>query len=431
MRVYPIIFAVVVALAWPSRVPAAVLRVPEDYPSVLAGVDAAAAGDSVLVGSGMWRDTAVRTIVYLGQALTLQVAMVLKPGVTVLGTTGAGSTVLDGGAQVTHAVATVIHASPGSVPARVVGFTITGGGEGVATGGSNFLELDGCRIQDNGLPGIVIRNGDLTLVNCVVSGNDWNQAPPLAGAVFGFDYNITCIGCTFEHNRGPGLSVRLDQGWGNGMVVTLQDCVFQDHTQRGALLGDAPFLDIERCLFLRNSISGGTNGPGGGLDLGRCTGSVRFCTFAFDSAGGGGGAHIGTSQVRVENNTFYGCYAGTEGGALFVDGPDQGTANNIFAYSTGRRGAVAGPTPNPQSGCNVYWANSAGDGYGGWVPGATDIHADPLFCDPVTLDFHLQAASPAAPANSNGCGLIGTFDVNCGPVSVEPRSWGRVKSLFR
>lgn len=409
----------------------AVLHVPEDYPSVLAGVDAAAAGDSVLVGPGTWNDHAVRTIVYLGTPFQLQVTMVLRPGVTVIGTSGAASTVLDGGAPAGHTISTIIHAQAGSSPARVVGFTITGGGQGVTTGGSNFLELVACRIVNNATQGVGIREGDVTMVDCLVADNE-QQASQLQGGVLGIDVNVTCTGCTFQHNRGTGLRVFMAEGWSNGPAVTLHDCVFQDHTLRGAALGDVAYLDIRGCMFLRNSVS--LQGGGGALSLVRCTGTLSFSTFAFDSAGSGGGATVAQSHVRVTDNTFYGCYAGTEAGALYLDSlVDVGVRENIFANSTGRRGAVAfeGATMSPDTGCNLFWNNAGGDYFGNWTPAPTDIHANPLFCDPVTLDFHLEAASPAAPAHSGGCGLIGAFDVNCGPVSVEPTSWGRLKGLFR
>ena len=42
--------------------PAATIRVPEDSPTVLAAVDLAMPGDSVLVGPGRWTATATRVV---------------------------------------------------------------------------------------------------------------------------------------------------------------------------------------------------------------------------------------------------------------------------------------------------------------------------------------------------------------------------------
>ncbi|MFN8179668.1 MAG: right-handed parallel beta-helix repeat-containing protein [bacterium] len=429
MRLQGVVSLVVAGLAVPGLGRAAVLRVPEDYPSVLAGVDAASAGDSVLVGPGTWRDLAIRPVSVCGTLLNVESALFLKPGITVIGVAGAVATTLDSGASSGSYPSTVEHALPGTSLARLVGLTITGKGDGVSVCGASPLELVDCVVTRNGHQALGVRQADITLRGCTVSENELGASSSHDGAVFGFDYSITALGCTFDHNRGPGLVVQMSHGWGSGIAVTLQDCLFQDHVYRGVLLADVTYLDVQRCTFLRNSIAGGTNGNGGGLDVVRCVGHVSFCTFAFDSAGGGGGAEIG-SNVRIERNTFYACYAGIIGGALTMH-PDVGTTDNIFAYSAGRRGAVSGSVPNPASGCNLYWANAAGDYFDQWVAAPSDIHADPLFCDPVTLNFHVEAASPAAPANSHGCGLIGAHDVNCGPVSVEPTSWGRLKGLFK
>jgi len=195
-------------------------------------------------------------------------------------------------------------------------------------------------------------------------------------------------------------------------------------------MGDMASVEIEGCLFLRNSTPGGS---GGGLSLTRCDGSIRFCVFAYDSAAGAGGLYLGDCLVTVENNTFVGCHASTVAGALSVGPTDAGVRGNIFAHSTGRRGAVrkTGGPSHPDTGCNLFWDNADGDYYDDWVPAATDLHADPLFCDPVVQDYHLEAGSPAAPAHSPVCGLIGALEVGCGTVPLSPETWARIKSLHR
>lgn len=405
-----------------------VIRVPEDYASVLAGVDAAVAGDSVLVGPGAWTDLETRIVVVFGAPLTIESAMFLKPGVTVIGVAGADQTILDSSGAHQASPATVEHAVAGVEPARLVGLTITGGGEGIAAVGGSPLEVESCRIVGNGLRGVLARETSLLLKDCLIAENELEESF-LQGGVWGLDVNATCTGCTFEGNAGPGLHLSIAQ-W-PGLTVVLRDCVFRDHSRRGAALNDVSSLEIERCTFFRNSTPVST---GGGLNLVRCSGAVRFSTFAFDSSGGNaGGLQVALSQVRVENNTFFGCYAATIGGALAVSGPDIGVVGNVFSNSTGRRGAVykTGGPPNAETGCNLFWANADGDYFGDWIPAPTDIYADPLFCDPAILDFGLEAASPAAPPNSGVCGLIGAHEVTCGAISVESDSWGRIKNLYR
>ena len=63
--------------------------------------------------------------------------------------------------------------------------------------------------------------------------------------------------------------------------------------------------------------------------------------------------------------------------------------------------------------------------------GPTNFSADPLFCDPDNGDFTIRSNSPCAPPGVTGCGLIGALGVGCGPVSVEPLSWGGIKGKYR
>jgi hypothetical protein len=89
-----------------------------------------------------------------------------------------------------------------------------------------------------------------------------------------------------------------------------------------------------------------------------------------------------------------------------------------------------------ETGCNVYWDNAQGN-TAGFVPDATDLVADPMFCDVSASDFHVNAASPCIPGNGypSCTELIGAYGQGCGVLSVEPdlnaRSWGSLKSLYR
>ena len=83
--------------------------------------------------------------------------------------------------------------------------------------------------------------------------------------------------------------------------------------------------------------------------------------------------------------------------------------------------------------CDIF-GNEGGD----WTEGIADqagtngnFSADPLFCDPDHGDFALQADSPCAPPGVTDCGQVGALPVGCGPVSVEAKSWGRIKAMYR
>jgi hypothetical protein len=78
---------------------------------------------------------------------------------------------------------------------------------------------------------------------------------------------------------------------------------------------------------------------------------------------------------------------------------------------------------------DVNAAGIDGDGAAGDAGGS--IFDDPLFCDPSQGVFTLDAASPCLP-NHNGCGvLMGARNLGCGPVSVQEKSWGHIKEMYR
>lgn len=68
------------------------------------------------------------------------------------------------------------------------------------------------------------------------------------------------------------------------------------------------------------------------------------------------------------------------------------------------------PTEVPVLSCNAFFANGI-DYSTECVPGGSDFHADPLFCD--RTSYAISAASPCAAENAGDCGLIGAAGVGC------------------
>jgi hypothetical protein len=82
--------------------------------------------------------------------------------------------------------------------------------------------------------------------------------------------------------------------------------------------------------------------------------------------------------------------------------------------------------------CNDLWSNTDDQTYGSCVLQPSNIYHDPEFCNPELLDYALNGTSPCLPANSPaGCGLIGALEQGCGPVAVEPATWGAIKATYR
>jgi hypothetical protein len=199
------------------------------------------------------------------------------------------------------------------------------------------------------------------------------------------------------------------------MVVT--SCIFSGNSAGN---GGGGMYCYEPDLTLRYStFSGNSGGPrGGGLycptmytfNLG-----IEHCTFSDNSALDGGGVH-------------YGC-------GWAVPFPQQPVVENtIIAFSTQGEAMYCDDTYQPcdpvLTCCDIY-GNAGGD-WVGCIQSQFGINGnialDPLFCGRFTEDFTLCANSPCAPNYNPDCGLIGAWDVGCGPTAATPTTWGRVKS---
>jgi hypothetical protein len=274
----------------------------------------------------------------------------------------------------------------------------------------------------------------LRIFDSEVSFNTASNLAYTAG-VTAVEFNLVEIRrCRFEGNVGRGLG---GGGFGSrSMIVT--DCEFiGNRATAGAGMQVTPQISllVSNNLFLRNVA---TAGSGGGLSASESPGTITFNTFAFDSClgtGVGGGIRLSTGfSGALSGNTFYGCYCEASAGAAAVEIDGSATvvsfSENVLTGSEGApallvfQGTVTG-------GCNAFWDNALGDFGPGSMPVPTDIFADPLFCDPMNLDFTLNDGSPCAPGGTPGCGQIGAHGVGCGVVSVEAASWGKIKSLYR
>jgi hypothetical protein len=414
------------ALLWPTGSRGAVIRVPEDQPSILAAVDLAVSGDSVLVGPGTWTDRATRLVQVGPNLLNITSCAFLKPGISVIGVEGPAATIVDGGPVMGSSVDTFLHTLAGGGVVRLQGLTITGGGHGVVVVDATGMEIEDCWLLNNEKSGVSFAVTDLWMNGCLVRGNVIGES--VFAAVAGSDgANLEMVNCRVEANvRGA-----LRHHAGGSQWVILKNCEFIDHPAYGGVqISQVSDLQVRNTRFARNVIGGVA--MGGGLSVIQCAGAIELCVFDHDSSTqGGGGLYVKDSEMHVENNTFYACHGGNPSTVHLTD--FSGTfARNVVAGSTG--GAALRIVGNPlgqDSGCDVLWDNEGGHFNSGWNPGLPEILADPQFCDPESGDFTVHDTSPCLAKNSGGCGDIGAFGIGCGIVSVEGRSWGRVKGLYR
>jgi hypothetical protein len=408
---------------------AATHRVPLEYATIQAGLDASVAPDTVLVAPGTYTDSETRDI---GTPFPWTACAFLVDGVTLRSEGGPAVTVMDmqqGGPQ----PVVVSGRQPLPSGAVVEGFTITGpaasGGaygsaysrltfrdcifrdldarpsSGAGVNANTSLLLERCEfVNCVAFIGGAVYHGDdrLEMYDCVV--RDCGNIGVKSSIAGGPNGSSHIEGCTFEDcwsTDGTG-ALFIDNHWGGS---TVRDCVFVGNVGGGArggvsVGGNNPVPKVVEGNLFWNNHAAGPNGSGGGLDA--------------------------SGPTIVRNNTFYGNTAVNGAAVDLSDGPMQ-LLNNVIVNCLGSYGgAVYFSSSTLSSMCNVFWDNPPG-----YTPGPTDRIVDPLLCDPAGGDFRLRGGSPCLPEGSIGCGLIGAFGEGCGVISVDPWSWGKIKAAYR
>jgi hypothetical protein len=375
--------AVVAALAVSgARSQGALIRVPGDFPDIQRGLDAAAAGDTVLVAEGDYPISAPLT--FRGKALTLRAEA--GPETTVIRMSSSPD-------EKERANVVVFEDGEGR-EAVLDGFTLTGGSPD-----------GGFRATFGG--GILLRGASPRIVHCTIAGNRAGRgggiaclgsAPLiedcriLANAVGGFgpqekggglyaeDSAPVVIRCEFSGNLAPyyehGGGVYAEES-----VLRLEDCDISENDYSGLNCSDSD-LTLVDCRVRRNG------GPGIGLaaasraSLSRCDLSGNAlsgltcreasapaligCTIAGNAAGG---ISSTLGSLLVSSSTISG---NTGGGVLAGEGPSPEITGSIIWGNSGPSLSVS-PSAQPRVSFSCI------EGVRDW-PGEGNISIDPLFC---------------------------------------------------
>jgi hypothetical protein len=281
---------------------AATIHVPSDYPTIQAGIEAAADGDLVLIANGTYTGAGNRDISFQGKAIEVRGA--------------GGDVVVDAQFQGRG----FIFSSGEGLGSVLSGITITHGQprtDNYSGGGIRFIDgssplIDHCTIR-------YCRLAESP------SGNDWGHC---GGGVSVFSSDPVFEKCDFVHNSGMGDYLGEGYRGGGGALIaashsTFRGCTFDSNTagensgcegNGGAVYvaGQGPLF--ENCLFMHNRAFAGDywySGAGGAAYV-REGANAEFvnCTFADNSASdspwesGAGAALFCYSADVVVRNTI-------------------------------------------------------------------------------------------------------------------------------
>jgi len=340
-----------------------------DATTIVGAVKLAAAGDSILVRAGEYREN-----VFINAA---------KDGLCLRGE-GAPTAVTIAADTVAIAIFNC------AVPIRIANLTLTSTGS-IGTLGTLYtraaqVEIRSCIIRDHvgasnchGVAGgaIFCQNSDVLLESCRIENNRSWESP---GGVIVWQSRADIRDNVFVHNQacyGGGLEIYYCETAGTSV--------------------------IERNLFLDNQ----AETWGGGIFVVDSSPAIHRNTFVANAGAGNGGVVVLGGSPEISDNIIQ----GSPYGFLCITQPGDLASTPIL-------------------GRNLVW--SAASGTVSACPATGQIVAlDPHFCDADAGDFSLCVNSPAVSEGTAVMGAFEVGCAACDRTPSERSSWGSLKAGYR
>ena len=326
-----------------------IIRIPEDQPTIQAGIDTAGDGDLILISPGHYYEN-----LHLdGKTVTLA---------SWFYTTGkreyVEQTVIDGLGN------RVIRVSSVAIDSTIFGLTIQNGEDGISV--SARMNILNNHIIKN-IDGVDYENGGGTCNNNLFANNS-DDGIDLDGSSA-----VTITNNIIQDNDDDGIEIRLHEYSGSVLIIDIHENIISGNKEDGIQLIDYPDLSdrvirIERNVFINNVMA--------------AVGLMADGNTVEDFSG----AAI-PEQVYLINNTFVGNSYGVTGGANVI------VLNNIFADT--QSSALIRVAGDSIASYNLFWDNGID-----YEESVVDL-ANTLFDDPLLeSDYSLTAISPAIDAGT-------------------------------
>ncbi|UCD75742.1 MAG: right-handed parallel beta-helix repeat-containing protein [Phycisphaerales bacterium] len=288
---------------------AAIIHVPDDYPTIQAALDAASNGDEIIVADGTYSGTGFRDLDFNGLLVTLRSASG-DPDLCTLDCQMIGRGFIFDSGETAEAI--------------VEGFTITNGiadeGGGFHITGANPTIRDcnilECLAHTHG-GGAYVANGSPSFSNCIFRTNTASQD---GGGLYAYQAAPVVAGCIFDDNAAPEGGALYDL---SEVDCTISATAFTDNTAANggaiylARAGQTPTMTLDGCTFTGNS------GPVGG-------------------PGYGGAIYVIQAAMVINDNSFFDNSVNRDGGAIFIEEGSLSATSTEFQWNAAdlRGGAV-------------------------------------------------------------------------------------------
>ncbi len=432
----------------------ATINVPADHLTIQEAVDAAVAGDVIMIAAGVFSDP----VHIASETDTTKCCVILKSGVSLQGA-GIDVTYIDA-AHHGRGIncedvenATISHMTITNSFAEVIGpaifcknsspnihhvSTSTNFDGGISLINGSSPQIWECKMNNNEAKaggGIDIgEDCEPFIFDCEILGN---HAPFAAGIRIKGDPTLAYCNIAGNETTSPTGAVG-----GGIMVIDLADpvirfCTITDNISTGegggiGFEGEGTLGSMDNCLVKDNIAASysESEAKGGGISVNSrafptITNTVICGNHNSSPWSDGGGVCVTYAAIRLENCTIYNNWSdGYDAGNIGITTSMYYPTNIVITRcivsdcqnGKGIHIAGAGVEPTVEC-CNVY-NNEGGDGLEGSI-GTGNFSLDPLFCDAANGIFYLLDTSPCAPGNHpDGAGtcdgdLIGAKPVGC------------------